>query len=334
MGSRSERSESQADGQASIDVHHVCICVDGSPVSSWILPHGLAMARAFGASLTVLHVLEPPRREGAQTSTNPLEWEMRRTNARRHLDGISEEHGTPELPVETELLEGRVDEEICGWVTSHHVDLTILCSHGVSGWTDQGLASTAKKLIDRLSGPTLLVPACALQELPKKEVTYERILVPLDASRPAESALTLATRLARKYGSELVLIHVVPVPELTGPEPLDVEELELKRRLIDRNTRVAESYLARLRDRVIDQGLRVRTVLAHDDLRFELLRCIEEERPSLIVISGHGRGGRTALRLGSVASFLLEHAAAPTLIVREREPTPGDLRVPWRSEIR
>ena len=333
MGSKPETSESHADAQGSIDVRHVCICVDGSPVSSWILPHGLAMAHAFGASLTVLHVLEPPRSEGAQSSANPLEWEMRRTNVRRHLDGISAEHGTPELPVETELLEGRVDEGICGWVSSRHVDLTILCSHGVSGWTDQGLASTAKKLIDRLSGPTLLVPACVLQELPQKKITYERILVPLDASPRAELALTLATRLARKHGSELVLIHVVPVPVLTGPEPLDDEELELKRRLSNRNTRVGESYLAHLRDRLTDQGLCVRTVLAHDDVRFELLRCIGEERPNLIVISGHGRGGRTALRLGSVASFLLEHAAATTLIVREGEPKPGEPRVPWRSEI-
>jgi nucleotide-binding universal stress UspA family protein len=186
----------------------------------------------------------------------------------------------------------------------------------VSGWTDQGLASTAKKLIGDLSGPTLLVPASVLQELPKKEVTYERILVPLDASPRAQRALALAVPLARKHGSELILIHVVPTPELTGPEPLDEEELQLERRLIDRNTRVAESYLAGLRDRLTDQGLRVRTVLAQDDVRFELVRCIEEERPSLIVLSGHGRGGHTALRLGSVASFLLEHAAAPTLIVR------------------
>ena len=306
MGSRAETSTSQAEAQGSNGLHHICICVDGSPVSSWILPHGLAMARALGASITVLHVLEPPLAEGTVTSTNPLEWEMRRTEARRHLDRIAKEHGSPELPIHTELLEGRVTEEIRAWVTSHHVDLTVLCSHGVSGWTDRGLASTAKKLLEGLSGPTLLVPACVLKELPAREVVYERIVVPLDASPRAESALPLAVRLARTYGSELILIHVVPVPELTGPEPLNEEELALERRLIDRNTRVAESYLARLRDRLSDQGLRVRTVLAHDDVRLELLRRIKEERPSLIVLSGHGRGGRTALRLGSVADFLLE----------------------------
>jgi nucleotide-binding universal stress UspA family protein len=306
------------EASASIGVHHVCVCIDRSPLSNRIMPHGLAVARAFGASLSVLHVLEPQHPDGTLTSTNPLAWEMRRTDARHHLDGISAEYGSPELPVKTELLEGRAAEEICGWATSHRVDLTVLCSHGASGSTDWSLASTAKKLIEGLSGPTLLVPAYALQEPPKREVTYERILVPLDASPRAESALPLAVNLARMHGSELVLVHAVPVPELTQPAPLDEEELELERRLIDRNTRVAESYLARVAGHLIDQGLRVRTVLTADNVRFELLRCIKEERPNLILVSAHGRSGRTDLPLGGVASFLVEHATAPILIVRER----------------
>ncbi|MBW2161431.1 MAG: universal stress protein [Deltaproteobacteria bacterium] len=48
------------------------------------------------------------------------------------------------------------------------------------------------------------------------------------------------------------------------------------------------------------------------------MRSIEREHPDLIVLSGHGRSGRTPLRLGSVTSFLVEHATAPTLIVRPR----------------
>ena len=319
MSETPQKAEARAKALASIGVHHVGVCIDGSPVSERILPHGLAMARAFGAALTVLHVLEPQRPNDRPTSTDLLEWEMRRTDARRRLDGISAEYGSAELPVETELLEGRAAEEICSWETRHQVDLTVLCSHGASGWTGWSLASTAKKLIEGLSGAALLVPAWALQEPPKREVIYERILLPLDASPRAESALPLAAHLARMHGSELILVHVVPVPELTRPAPLDEEELELEQRLIDRNTRVAESYLVQVGGHLVDQGLRMSTVLANDDhVRFGLLRCIREERPQLIVLSAHGRSGRTELPLGSVANFLLEHATAPTLIVREK----------------
>jgi len=302
-----------------IGVRHVGVCLDGSPISDRILPHGLAMARAFEASLTVLRVLEPPRQGDGQMATSPLDWEMQRTDARAHLEAISAEYGSPALPVGTALREGRAAEEICGWVQSEHVDLTVLCSHGASGWTDWSLASTAKKLIEALSGLTLLVPASALREPPQRELIYQRILVPLDASPRAESALPLAVRLGQAHGSELVLAHVVPVPELTRPVPLDEEELALERRLIDRNSRVADSYLMQVSGHVTDQGLHASTVLADDDdVRFGLLRSIREGRPDLVVLSGHGRSGRTELPLGSVASFLLEHATAPILIVREK----------------
>lgn len=328
MSTTREGAEVRAQALASIGIRHVGVCIDGSPISERILPHGLAMARAFGATLTVLHVLEPHRPNDRPTSTDLLEWEIRRTDALRRLDGISAEYGSPELPVETELLEGRAAEEICGWVASHHVDLTVLCSHGRSGWTDWSLASTAKKLIEGLAGVTLLVPASALQEPLKREVIYERILVPLDASPRAESVLPVAAHLARAHGSELVLSHVVPVPELTAPVPLDEEELKLEQHLVGRNTRVAESYLALVSGRLAGQGLRARTILADDDdVRFGLLRCISEERPDLIVLSGHGRSGRTDLPLGSIANFLLEQATAPLLIVRE-EADGGDSVIP------
>ena len=289
------------------------------------MPHGLAMARALDTSLTVVRVLEPPRNGGGAASTNPLEWEMRRSDALRNLDRLSTEHGSHELPIRTVLLEGPVSEKVCDWVAKHGAGLAVLCSHGKSGWTGGGLASTAKRLVERLSCSTLLVPASVLEDLPETRVVYDRVLVPLDGSPTAEAALATAIRVARAHGSELTLAHVVPVPQLTKPEPLDEDERELERRLIERNTRVGKRYLEALSNRLTEEGLHVTVVLAHDDVRFELLRCIREQEPDLIVISGHGQGGETSLRLGSVASFLLEHALAPTLVARDEPHGPQEL---------
>ena len=41
---------------------------------------------------------------------------------------------------------------------------------------------------------------------------YQRILVPLDGSKHAESALLLASKLARIYKAELALLRVVEYP--------------------------------------------------------------------------------------------------------------------------
>jgi len=300
-------------------IRHVGVCVDRSPIGERIVSHGVALARIFGAKLTVLHALEPPHEGLKATPTDPLDWEVQRTEALRHLAAVESEHAASGLPVGIEVLEGRPAEEIRDWVSSHGVDLTVLASHGESGWTEWSLASTARKLIEGISGSVLLVPAQSVQEPFKGEVTYDRILVLLDGSPRAESALPLASSVARVHGSELLLLHVVSRPERSCPCPLDEEEQDLDQRLVDRNARAAEVYLEGVQKHVAGDGVQVRTLVAVDgDVRGEILRRIAEDHVDLVVSSGHGRGGRADAPFGGVASFLLEHATAPLLIVRER----------------
>jgi nucleotide-binding universal stress UspA family protein len=300
-------------------IRHIGVCLDRSPVGDRVVLHAVALARAFGAKLTALHALEPPQERPEATPTDPLEWEIQRTEARRHLAAVESEHAVADLPVATEVLEGRPAEEIRDWVSSHGVDLTVLGSHGESGWTEWSLASTARKLIEGISGSVLLVPAWSVQEPLKDEVTYDRILVPLDGSPRAESVIPLASSVARAHGSQMLLLHIVPRPECSCPCSLNEEERDLEQRLVDRNARAAKIYLERVRDHVAGDGLRVCTLVTIDsDVRGEILRRIAENHVDLVVFSGHGRGGRAERPFGSVASFLLEHATAPLLVVREQ----------------
>jgi len=300
-------------------IRHVGVCLDRSPVGDRVVPHAVALARALGAKLTMLHALEPPHGRPEATPTDPLEWEAQRAEARRHLASLESDHAAADLPVATEVLEGRPAEEIRDWVGSHGVDLTVLGSHGASGWTEWSLASTARKLIEGISGSVLLVPAWSVQEPLKGDVAYDRILVLLDGSPRAESALPLVLSLARAHGSEVLLLHIVQRPERSCPCPLEEKDRDLEQRLVDRNAHAAEIYLERVREHVAGDGSRARIRVTVDgDVRSEILRCIAEDHIDLVVFSGHGRGGRAELPFGSVASFLLEHATAPLLVVRER----------------
>lgn len=332
MSEPTKRSHETLDGGPQ-PIRHVGLCVDRSPVGDRVIPHAVALARAFGAKLTVLHALEPPHQGPRAKPTDPLDWEVQRAEARRHVASVEAEAAAPGLCLGTEILEGRAAEEIRDWVSSHGVDLTALASHGASGWTEWSLASTARKLIEGISGSVLLVPAWSVQEPQKRDLTYDRILVLLDGSPRAESALPVAESIARTHGSELRLLHVVPRPEHSCPSPLGAEERDLDQRLVDRNTRVAEIYLENLRKRIAAQGVQVRSQVAVDgDVRSEILRRIAEDHVDLVVFSGHGRGGRAELPFGSVASFLLEHATAPLLVVRE--PSTDATRTRPRSRSR
>jgi len=295
-------------------VREIVACLDGSKLGCGIVPHAQAIARALGAHLTLLQILETEAIGAAPP--DPLDWGIRQREARAHLNALAAQLGEFESDIRSELMHGRAAEQICSWTEQHRVDLTVLCSHGVRGVTDWDLASTARKLIDRLPGSILLVPAAAAA---KEKPRYQRILVPLDGSPRAESVVPVAMRIAASQNAEVLFVHVVPVPEITRAGPHDAEGAELERRVVEHNRHVASAYLDSLRSRSGQPGSRVRAlVVGNGGVRTRLERLIREERVDLVVMSSHGHTGRTDSPCGSVTEYVLTHATTPLLIVRER----------------
>ena len=308
----------QATGQASeghAAFHHIAACVDASGFAQKVIPHALAIATALGSPVTFLRVVEA--KPARIVPLDPVEWDIRLREAQDEVAKLAEERRLEAEHIDTQVIEGEVAGRISHWAHDHGVELTVLGTHGDSGVTEWGLGSTAQKLIDRVHGSLLLVPCNYATE---RTVHYHRLLVPLDGSPHAESVLPLAIRVALAARAELLLVHVVPVPELTEVGPLENEAVELRDQLIRRNERVAHEYLDRIRGRIGgDLSVRTRLVSAID-ARSGLSRAITEEAPDLIVLAAHGRSRRTDAAFGSLAAYLITHAVVPLLIVR-RHPT-------------
>jgi nucleotide-binding universal stress UspA family protein len=315
----------------------IAVCLDGSDLGERIIPHALAVARSLGTPVTFLRVLEG--RPVGDAPPDPLEWDIRRREARDYLEELAAEARTDDTAIEVELIDGHAAEQICLWTEHHEADLTVLCSHGVGGRTKWSLASTARKLVERAPGSLLLVPAAAA--VVSGVARYRRILVPLDGSSRAESVIPLAARLASGPGAEVILAHIVPVPELTEIGVLDAEDIELRERLVQRNERVAHEYLARLGGRV-SAGPPLRVIaLRGGDVRHRLASLISDEQVDLVVLSAHGHGGRCDAPCGSVAAHLVARTATPLLVVRPRSagairrvhatPEPAGIRLPSQA---
>lgn len=291
----------------------LAVCLDGSELGERVLPHAFAVARAFGAPVTLLRALEGGT--SGEGPSDPLDWELRRKEAGSYLDRLADRRSDERATIRAEVIEGAAAEQICLWAEHHEVDLTVFSSHGNRGISECRLAGTASKLIERAPGSLLLVPALAA---PSEGIArYRKILVPLDGSARAESVLPLATRLAADAEADLVLAHVVPVPELIELGALEAEDLELRDRLVRRNERVANQYLDRVRARLAESRFPVRAiVLRGGDVRGRLIRLIADLAIDLIVLSAHGQTGRADVHCGSVAAHLLSHSTVPLLIVR------------------
>ncbi|MCA1788721.1 MAG: universal stress protein [Thioalkalivibrio sp.] len=312
---------------------HVAVCVDGSALSEGTIPHAVAMARAFGADLSLVRVLEPQHvYDGA---SDPLAWHLASLQTVDYLDRLvartnaslsaNRDHG-----VQSDLLEGDAPRQIRRWIEEHAVDLVVICTHGSKGPSEWPLASTAHKLLEGLRCSMLVVPASAAEATSRMDLRYARVLLPLDGSLWSESALPFAAHLADVYDASLILAHAVPCPDLTraGAVPPTSDDLDLERRLTARNERIGRDYLDQLRARLSATGLHVSSVLESDvTVGGALQHASARTEPDLIVLPAWGASGPDSRPCGAVAHNVLSHASKPVLLLR---PPTGTVGVdPW-----
>jgi nucleotide-binding universal stress UspA family protein len=142
-----------------------------------------------------------------------------------------------------------------------------------------------------------------------------RLLVPLDGSALAEKALPLATLLARKFDSELILLRVLdislPTPETNYPENHWIREA------LQYSFREAQSYLDARETELTAVGIPVHTIVRDGPPAEDILAVAANEAIDLIVISSHGKGGPSPWTSGSVADKVMHHSPCPVLLVRQ-----------------
>jgi nucleotide-binding universal stress UspA family protein len=145
---------------------------------------------------------------------------------------------------------------------------------------------------------------------------FDRILVAIDDSEPAKSALALGARLAREHDGELIICNVLnwlpTIAELesTGavvdPKPT-----------IDALTRQAEALLEEAaRDVLRRLGVVARRQFVEGDPAKGILSAAGKLRCSVIVMGTHARGGLGRLFIGSTTDAVLRGSAIPVLTVR------------------
>jgi nucleotide-binding universal stress UspA family protein len=296
----------------------VVACLDGSALGERALPHALAVARALGAPLTLLRVLE--RAPTEQALPDPFEWELRRKEARDYLERVIARAAADRdrADVDGDVVEGKAADEICRFGADRGVDLTVATTHGTGGPSPWTLASTARKLLERAPGSLLIVPAKI--GLGAGGLRYRTVVVPLDGSAGGETAFPLATRIAHAHEAELLLAHVVPVAELTEIGPLDAEDVELVERVRARNERVARLYLDRVRARLSGLVKARIALLPGGDVASRLAQLVSNEHADLVVMAAHGRSPRRNTPCGSATTELIARLSVPLLIVRPRPP--------------
>ena len=140
---------------------------------------------------------------------------------------------------------------------------------------------------------------------------FAKILVTTDFSTQALPGVEQAAALARRLGSELLLLYVV---EDHLPPILGTTSLAERNEILERHRQSAGERLAAYAEEHL-AGCRASATAVVGVASREIVRYAEEKRIDLIVIASHGYGPVRQLLLGSTAERVLHHASCPVLVV-------------------
>jgi nucleotide-binding universal stress UspA family protein len=300
--------------------NRILLPLDRSALAECVLPHAIAIARAFESQVTLLHVMDTPREARWRRAMDPLNWQIRKAEANTYLHEVDLRLQAAGLLTETHILEGFAAEQVIGFSDTHASQLIILSSHGQSGLSEWGASSVVQKIAQRARTSVMIVRAAQPVAPDVTNLRYQRILVPMDGTQRAEYILPAAATLARAHDAQIMLTHIVQKPAIPRRTLPSREDVELADQLVERNQAEATQYLDQLRSRIT--GKVEARVLVSDHLAATLHELIEQEKTDLVLLSAHGYSSHTRGLYGDVVTNLITHGTTPLVIMQDSSQTP------------
>jgi nucleotide-binding universal stress UspA family protein len=148
---------------------------------------------------------------------------------------------------------------------------------------------------------------------------YQHILIPTDGSELAERAVTRGLSLAKFVGAKVTVIIVeepVPIGWWSAAESRLAGTADITAKYDDEIKKYTASVLDRAINAAKQAGVPCRTMHVQDAQPYKAIIAAATDRDcDLIVMASHGRGGLSAMVLGSVTNKVLTHTKVPVLVV-------------------
>jgi len=143
---------------------------------------------------------------------------------------------------------------------------------------------------------------------------YKKILVPLDGSELAETALEHVVAIAKgRPIDKVILIRVLESLIIDVKDYIGAERVREAEEKIEGN---AKKYLDKTASKLKKDGIPVETrIVVNGQPAARILEVAKEEDVDLIIMSTHGRSGVPRWLFGSVAHRVLVHSSIPILLV-------------------
>jgi len=207
---------------------------DFSDEAQEALLYAEAFSKTFKASIVALHVVpdfSPALYNAASFIREDL---ARRLNfikeeAKKKLMALKKAKG---IPFKIIVKEGSASKKIIETAEEEKVDLTVIGRRGMSAIEKLFIGSVANHVLRNSSAPILVT------KKKKGKPRFKKIVVPTDFSDQEEGERDFAWKLAKGFGSDLTLLHVLELHDYEfSPRVLDELFKSLLKRLKQRKKR-------------------------------------------------------------------------------------------------
>jgi nucleotide-binding universal stress UspA family protein len=300
---------------------HVLVATDFSPASEAALTYGRALARTFGASLHVLHVVENFFLRPTPSDPHAIVTAKTRTLTERLTD---DDRTALKARAVVEVSDSAADA-IVEYARNETIDAIVLGTHGRTAMEQLLVGSVAERVVRTAPCPVLTVRHpehdFVVREQQKSEATMivlKRILVATDFSEPSDAALSYGRELARTFGAQMLVTHVVDnvLTRAYGGDGFVFTDPDLQHDVEASALRQLEGLIS-AEDREVLRAEAL--ILTSNTPAFALVDYARTHEIDLIVMGTHGRGAVAHLLMGSVAERVVRTAPCPVLTVRHPE---------------
>lgn len=302
-------------------VNHILVPLDGSSLAEQAVPYALAIVKPGGTVTLFRAVPKPESIRDPLGGTLMTEQEVltrhRLLAGESVVTAMTRWNEDRRAQIDVAIAVGEPVDEIHRAVQERSIDLIVMASKGRGAFGRLALGSVADRVARSAEVPVMLVrPDDALPDLGLP--LLRRVVVPLDGSERADSAVPVALSLATSLHASIYLVSVAEFGR-AAPSAL-AYGAAFSQQLFDE---VMSGIEREALEHLQSVGAELATTelpVSWDVLSGSPAEAIIEvtRRGDLIVLTSHGRGGFRRWLLGSVAEKLVRHSTAPVMIVPAR----------------
>ena len=145
---------------------------------------------------------------------------------------------------------------------------------------------------------------------------FKKILFPTDGSENSKRALNYALEIAKKFNSEVVILHTYEFISLFYGHPsaaigVNHYSNEIRKDLIE----YGEKILTATKNIFEAENIKIEVLHENGDAGSLIVKALKDKECDVVVIGSRGMGSVESFLLGSVSNYVIHHTNKPVLLI-------------------